>query len=142
MPVISVTRLRIRHWWFLPQFLLASYRSAKQAAAAEGNLHVALLQDAHLTFWTATSWTSEAAMRAFMLAQPHGPVMRKLLNWCDEAALVHWTQDGEQLPAWDHAHTRLLTEGRTSKVSHPTAAHQALKFPAPRTGGKAQTRLK
>ncbi len=36
-------------------------------------------------------------MKAFMHAAPHGPAMRKLLNWCDEAALVRWTQAGADL---------------------------------------------
>jgi len=142
MPVISITRLRIRRWWFLPQFFLGALRATRQARAAGGNLHVALLNDSHRTFWTATSWTSDAAMKAFMLGQPHGPIMRKLLNWCDEAALVHWTQDREDLPAWDEAHRRLTTEGRPSKVNHPTPAHNSLQFPPPAARTKVQTRLK
>jgi hypothetical protein len=38
-------------------------------------------------------------MKAFVLAKPHGPTMRSLLEWCDEAALVHWTQAGAELPS-------------------------------------------
>jgi hypothetical protein len=142
MPVISITRLRIRRWWYLPQFFFDSFRSAKQAAAAEGNLHTALLRDRHRTFWTSTSWTGEAAMKAFMHAAPHGPVMRKLLNWCDEASLVHWTQDTGDLPAWPEAHRRLVSQGRPSKVLHPTDAHKSLQFPAPTTSARAQSRIK
>ena len=81
-------------------------------------------------------------MRAFMVAQPHGPIMRKLLHWCDEASIVHWTEDSEELPAWDEAHRRLTNGGRPSKVNFPTAAHHTLQFPAPATRGKAETRLK
>ena len=142
MAVISITRLRIRRWWFLPQFFLASFRAAKQAAAADGNVHVALLRDSRLTFWTSTSWTSEAAMRAFMLTAPHGPIMRRLLHWCDEASLVHWTQDSTDLPAWDEAYRRLQSEGRSSKVHYPTAAHNALRFPVPTRRASAASRLK
>ena len=47
-----------------------------------------------------------------MMAAPHGPTMRKLLEWCDEASLVHWTQDEAELPSWEEAHRRLLHEGR------------------------------
>jgi hypothetical protein len=142
MPVISVTRLRIRRWWFLPPFFLASYRSAQQAAAAEGNLHVALLRDHNRTFWTATSWTSEAAIKAFMHAAPHGPIMRKLLGWCDEASLVHWTQEAGDLPSWDEAHRRLQQDGRPSKVHQPSAAHATRTFPPPTSSTTAHTRLK
>ena len=142
MPVISVTRVRIRRWWFLPPFFLASFRSARQAAAAEGNLHVALLRDRNHAFWTCTSWTSEGAMKAFMHAAPHGPIMRKLLNWCDTATLVHWTQDTSDLPSWSEAHRRLQQDGRPSKVNHPSAAHAARQFPQPATSRWVQSRLK
>ena len=142
MPLISITRLRVRRWWLLPQFFIEALRSAKQARSADGSLHVALLRDEHRTFWTATSWTSEAAMKAFMHAKPHGPAMRKLLDWCDEASLVHWTQDAADLPPWPEAHRRLLSQGRPSKVNHPTDAHKSLQFPLPTTSASAQSRLK
>jgi hypothetical protein len=142
MPVISITRLRVRRWWYLPQFFLAAFRSAKQAATADGSFHAALLRDANRTFWTATSWRDEAAMKAFMHAAPHGPIMRKLLDWCDEASLVHWTQDAADLPPWPEAHRRLVSQGRASKVKYPTDAHKSLQFPAPTTSASAQSRLK
>jgi hypothetical protein len=142
MPVVSITRLRVRRWWYLPRFFLDSFRAARQAASSDGNLHVALLRDRRRVFWTATSWRDEASIKAFMHAAPHGPVMRKLLDWCDEASLVHWTQEAADLPGWPEAHLRLMSQGRPSKVNHPTDAHKSLKFPAPPTRASAQTRLK
>jgi hypothetical protein len=134
MPAISVTRLRIRSWLFLPSFLIQTLRIARQAARAEGNLSVTLLRDRRNAMWTCTSWSSEGTMKAFMLAKPHGPTMRKLLNWCDEAALVHWTQVAAEPPSWEEAHRRIQQEGRRSKVNHPSAAHTAYAIPAPVTG--------
>ena len=137
MPIVSITRLRVRSWRYLPAFAVQTLRIARQAAKADGNLAVALLRDSRNAFWTGTSWSSEGAMKAFMHATPHGPTMRKLLNWCDEAALVHWTQAGAALPSWDEAHRRIQQEGRPSKVNYPSAAHTAHAFPAPverRTG--------
>jgi hypothetical protein len=131
MPVVSITRLRVRSWRYFPSFALHTFRIAFQAAKADGVLKVTLLRDPHNTYWTSTSWASEAAMKAFMHAKPHGPTMRRLLEWCDEASLVHWTQDGPDLPTWTEAHRRLVAEGRPSKVNHPTAAHTALTFPPP-----------
>ena len=116
MIFVSITRLRVRSWRFLPAFAMQTLRIARQARKAEGNLAARLLRDRHNTFWTATSWTSETAMRHFMRAAPHGPTMRNLLEWCDEAALVHWTQSGVELPAWEEAHRRMQVEGRSSKV--------------------------
>jgi Domain of unknown function (DUF3291) len=137
VPVVSITRLRVRSWSYLPPFAIQTLRISRQAATADGNLAMRLLRESRNTFWTATVWSSEAAMKAFMHATPHGPTMRRLLEWCDEASLVHWTQDGAGLPSWEEAHRRLEQEGRSSKVNHPSSVHLAHKFPAPvvrRTG--------
>jgi len=122
MPTVSITRLRVRSWRFLPAFLVAALRSALQARNAPGSLAVKILRARRNAFWTATSWESASSMRAFMLAKPHGSVMRKLLHWCDEAALVHWEQADASLPSWTEAHRRLIAEGRPSKVIHPPRA--------------------
>lgn len=137
---ISITRLRVRSWRFLPSFAWLALPSARQAADAQGNVAAKLLADRRNTFWTATAWTSESAMKAFMLAGVHHAAMRKLPEWCDEASVVHWTQDGNQLPSWHEAWERLLREGRRSKVHHPSAAHLAHEFPAPRV--RAERRYK
>lgn len=108
----------------MPGFFLRSLGIGRQAKSAPGNLGAKLLNDRRKTFWTCTTWESEAAMRAFMLAGPHGPVMRKLLEWCDEAALVHWSQPGTELPSWAEAHARMQRDGRTSKVNHPSQDQQ------------------
>ena len=131
MALISVTRLRVRALRYMPGFLWYAFRSNGQARRASGNLGVALLNDPHRTFWTCTAWVDEAAMRAFMLAHPHREAMVKLLDWCDEASLVHWTQDNARLPDWHEAHRRLVAEGRRSKVRHPSPAHEAFQIPPP-----------
>lgn len=132
MPVVSVTRLRVRSWRFLPAFLVTAFRAGGQARAAPGSLAVKVLNDSRKTFWTLTCWETEAAMRAFMLAQPHGPAMRKLLEWCDEAALVHWTQESAEVPSWTEAHRRMQEEGRPSKVNHPSEGQKAFRIDAPK----------
>lgn len=136
MPVVSITRLRVRSRRYLPGFLFDAVRSARQAARAEGNLGVKLLRDARNTWWTSTAWDTEANMRRFMVAQPHGRAMRKLLEWCDEAALVHWQQDEPDLPSWAEAHRRLQAEGRISKVLHPSVDHAAFRIAGPSGGGE------
>ena len=131
MCFVSITRLRVRSWRYLPMFYWFSMRSVRQAAKSEGNLATVLLADRHNTFWTVTAWTSDAATKAFMLAGVHRRVMRKLPQWCDEAAVVHWFQDGNELPTWREAWQRLLSEGRRSKVNHPSSAHVAHDLPEP-----------
>jgi hypothetical protein len=142
MQTVSITRLRVRSWRFLPMFLFYALRSTRQAGRAPGNLATSLLKDQRNVFWTATAWTSDAAMKQFMISGVHGRAMRKLLHWCDEASLVHWTQDHDAMPSWLEAHARLQNEGRRSKVNHPSSAHLALRFPEPRTSSGSEVRIK
>ena len=132
MPVVSVTRLRVRSWRYLLPFLFFALRSSRQAKAAQGNLGVTLLNDSNNTFWTCTVWATEEAMKSFMLSGPHRRAMPRLLDWCDEAALVHWAQESQQKPDWHEAHRRLQQEGRRSKVRYPSSAHEKYEIPRPR----------
>ncbi len=134
MPLVSITRLRVRSLCFLPAFIWYSLRSARQASRAPGNLATQILKERKRAFWTATPWTDQAAMKNFILANPHGIAMRKLLEWCDEAALVHWLQDTKDLPDWKEAQRRLQAEGRRSKVNHPSQGQIANQIPEPRAG--------
>jgi hypothetical protein len=122
--------------------MLASLRIGNQVKRAPGSLGAKVLSDGGKVFWTCTGWDSEAAVRAFMLAGPHGPTMRKLLEWCDEAALIHWTQDSPELPSWTEAHRRMQAEGRTSKVNHPTEAQRKFEIAAPPANPKGEFRFK
>ncbi len=132
MPFVSITRLRVRSWRYLPAFIIQSFRSARQAKAAAGSLSVCVLRDAHLAFWTRTVWRDEPAMRSFMLAGAHRRGMPRLLEWCDEAAIAHWNQDAFEPPSWAQSHRRLQRDGRTSKVNHPSEAQGRFEIPAPR----------
>jgi len=142
MPFVSITRLRVRSWLYLPIFIVQAVRAARQAKRTKGNLAVRLLKDRRNTFWTATAWANEPAMRGFMLSGVHHRIMRKLMDWCDEAAVVHWNQDSIELPTWEAAHERLQRDGRPSKVYHPSRAQAAYEFPAPAPGKAAEIRFK
>ncbi len=131
MAIISITRLRVRHWRFLPYFFVDTFRAALQAKAAAGNLAVAIVSEARNTFWTRSAWADEAALRAFMLSGPHRRAMPKLARWCDEASVARWAQDSAQLPGWDEVHRRMQAEGRPSKLAKPSPDHLAYKIPAP-----------
>lgn len=140
MALISVTRLRVRSIRYLPGFLFFALVSARQARRAPGNLATNLLTEVKHTFWTRTAWEDEASMREFMMAPPHRRAMRKLLDWCDEASVVHWLQDGSELPDWPEAHRRMVVDGRRSKVRHPSPAHEAFEIPPPSPRGRQETR--
>ena len=131
MPLVSITRLRVRSWRYLLPFLFYAMRSSRQAKVAEGNLAVSLLRDAHNVYWTRSVWTTEEAMKSFMLTGSHRQVMSHLLEWCDEAAVVHWTQESNREPDWQEAHRRIQQDGRRSKVNHPSRAQENYEIPKP-----------
>ena len=130
--IVSITRLRLRSARFLVPFILYSLRSIRQAKRSDGNLSTDTLRDKQGAYWTRTVWRDEPSMRTFMMSGAHRQAMPKLLDWCDEAALVHWEQDSATVPEWADAHRRLVTQGRRSKVRQPSAAHDTLDFPPPR----------
>ena len=130
--IITVTRLRLRSLRFLLPFIVYSFRSMRQVKRSPGNIAADAMRDQHGGFWTRSVWRDVESMRAFMTSGAHRQAMPKLLDWCDEAALVHWEQDTPALPEWDEAHRRLVTQGRRSKVRHPSPAHETLDVPVPR----------
>jgi hypothetical protein len=130
--IVSITRLHLRSARFLLPFLLYALRSTRQSKRSPGNVATDVWRDPHGGYWTRTVWADEAAMRAFMMSGTHRKAMPKLLDWCDAAALVRWEQESATLPSWEEAHHRLVTQGRPSKVRHPSAVHQSLDYPPPR----------
>ncbi|AUT03026.1 hypothetical protein CLI64_22900 [Nostoc sp. CENA543] len=132
MPLIAITRLRLRFHRYLPSFIVYTLLSTWQAKYTPGNLRISLLIDANLTFWTRTAWQSEAAMCAFRQAANHKQAMLKLIEWCNEASVVHWIQETPTLPDWYEAHQKMLTQGNRSFVKYPSSAHIAYEIAVPK----------
>ena len=125
----------------MPGFVLHALSSLRQCKQASGFQDGFLLPDRKLTFWAMTLWRDQAAMRAYMAGGAHLKAMPKLLDWCDKASIVHWTQDAvAAAPSWEEADRRMRTQGRPSKVRHPSAVHASLNFAAPRTTRAAPIR--
>jgi hypothetical protein len=125
MPVISLTRLRVRSLRFLPGFAWYTFQSKRQLARSAGFLGGTLGSAPALAFWTVSAWQDENSMKRFRDTDWHKRAMPKLLSWCDEASVARWTQDSAALPDRNAMLERMTAIGRTSKVRHPTAAHAA-----------------
>jgi hypothetical protein len=137
--LISVTRLRVRSYFYLPPFLWDTFNAVRQVERSTGFLGGRLLVNAKNVFWTMTAWKDEAAMNAYRTGGAHRRAMPKLLNWCNEAAVVHWTQESSEIPLWPEAEQRMVKEGRTSKVNHPSPAQASNCIPGPNPGRIQQT---
>lgn len=128
MAFVSVTRLRLRSPYYLLSFGWQAILSARQANHSAGLIKSAFQRKAKNAFWTLTLWQDEASMKAYRNSGVHGKVMPKLLDWCDEASVVHWHQESLELPTWSEAEHRMRTEGKFSKVKHPSSDHAAKQF--------------
>jgi Domain of unknown function (DUF3291) len=140
MIFVSLTRLRVRSFRFVPRFVLHTLRSVRQVKKAPGFQRGALLADRSWTFWTLTAWDAQESMRQFMTTGSHSRAMPHLLDWCDEASVAHWSQPETTLPSWTEADKRMREGGRASKVRNPSPDHATLSFGTPRTTARATIR--
>jgi hypothetical protein len=136
MRTVSVTRLRLRGWFFLPAFLFTNGPIIRQVRAAPGFSGGMLLMDAGRTFWTVSLWKDKSSMLAFRNGGNHGKAMPKLAGWVEHARVANWEQEGESVPDWETLHARLSENGRPTRLSHPSPDHKgATGFPKPRQEG-------
>jgi len=123
LPFVSITRLRVRAWRFLPEFLWRAFASRRQAQRSTGFVQGVVTTAPGRAFWTATVWSDEASMRRFRDTAAHKATMPRLLDMCDEAAVAQWMQDDDRLPEPAEMLERVRSIGRLSKVRHPSPGH-------------------
>jgi hypothetical protein len=131
MPVIVVTRLRLRDPAFFDEFFANAVAVVEQAKGSPGNLDADVLAEANNTYWTRTAWQERGLMDAFVGSEPHLSTMGRLGDWCDEATFVDWEQTGADLPDWQDSYRRLVADGQVASLAGATEAHHTRDFPAP-----------
>ena len=131
MPVIVVTRLRLKDQALLNEFFTDAVAAIEQAQKSEGNLGADALADANNAWWSVSSWQARQPMQAFVTSQPHLNISKRLDHYCDEATFVDWEQDSPELPDWQTSWRRLIADGKVAELTHPSAANQTRAFPAP-----------
>src|SRR5260370_39501663 len=98
MPVIVVTRLRLRDPALFDEFFGAAIAVTEQAKASDGNLGADVLADANNVFWTMTAWQGRGQLDAFVRTEPHLTTIARIDGWRDDGNFVHWEQDSTALP--------------------------------------------
>ena len=131
MPVIVVTRLRLRDPALFDEFFSAAVAATEQAQGSDGNLGADVLAEANNTYWTRTSWRDRGAMDAFVGSEPHLSTMGRIGEWCDEATFTDWEQASGELPDWQDGHARIVANGQSAALTNATDAHRTRGFPAP-----------
>ena len=131
MPVIVVTRLRLKDPALLDEFFVDAVAAIEQAQKSAGNLGADALADTDNAWWSVTSWQSRDTMRAFVGGEPHQTIMSRLDHYCDEATFVDWEQPGADLPDWQTSYRHLVADGQVATLTSPSSANQTRAFPAP-----------
>ena len=131
VPLIVVTRLRLRNADQQNDFFTAAVAVLEQAERADGNLGRDVLADANHAWWTVTAWQDRAHMDAFVGANPHLDTMGQLDTWCDQAHFVDWEQDSADLPDWQTSYQRLITDGQVGELTNADPGHATRDLPPP-----------
>ena len=131
MPLIVVTRLRLKDPAYFDEFFAAAVAVVEQATKSDGNLGADVLAEANNTYWTRTAWQGRELMDAFVGAQPHLNTMGRIADWCDEATFIDWEQPSADPPDWQDGYRRLVASGQAASLTHATQAHRTRDFPAP-----------
>ncbi len=131
MPVIVVTRLRLRDPALLDEFFIAAVAAIEQAQKSDGNLGADALADANNAWWSVSAWQERGPMRAFVSSEPHLSIMAHLDDWCDEATFADWEQASPDLPDWPTSYRHLIADGQAASLTHSSEANQTLAFPPP-----------
>jgi hypothetical protein len=131
MPVIVVTRLRLKDPALLDEFFTDAVAAIEQAQNSEGNLGADALADANNAWWSVTAWQDRSLMQGFVDSQPHLGISTRLDHYCDEATFADWEQASPDLPDWQTSWRHLTADGKAAALTHASAANQNRDFPQP-----------
>src|SRR5215469_3999877 len=131
MPVIVVTRLRLKDPALLNEFFTDAVAAIEQAQKSEGNLGADALADANNAWWSVSSWADRGPTQAFVNSEPHLGISARLDHYCDEATFVDWEQDSPDLPDWQTSWRHLTADGQVAELTDPSAANQTRNFLPP-----------
>ncbi len=131
MPVIVVTRLRLKDPALLDEFFTAAVAAIEQAQRSAGNLGADALADANNAWWSVSAWTERRPMQAFVGSEPHLNISKRLDHFCDEATFVDWEQASPDLPDWQTSWRYLTADGKVAELTQPSRANQTRAFPPP-----------
>lgn len=107
--VVLASRLELRSLRDVPGFLRAAMAVRQQVLHAPGALGVSLIaQPLAKTFWTLSSWQSQAALDTFTGAEPHRSTMARFRPRMREGTFVTWPVPPEDVtPTWPDAQARI-----------------------------------
>ena len=124
MPVIVVTRLRLRDPALPDEFFTDAVAAIEQAMTAEGNLGADALADANNAWWSVSARQERRLMQAYGDSEPHLGIRARLDHFCDEATFVDWERPAPTCPTGKPVGaTSPLMARRPSSPTHRLQSH-------------------
>ncbi len=133
MPIVVVTRLRLRDHALVDEFFAVAVQLLEQATASPGILTTDVLADQNDVWWTLSAWEDRDAIRGYVATDPHHSAMSQIDRFCDQATFVDWQQDDGDLPDWETSYRRLVADGQSATLAHPSPENTTRAFPRPVT---------
>ncbi len=106
--LVLLSELPLRRFRDLAAFLRRTWRIQGQLRRTPGLLGYSLLaRILKRQFWTLSVWEGEAALRQFVVENPHRQVMLALRGKMDQTRFVRWSIRGSEFPPhWREAFAR------------------------------------
>ncbi len=102
---VSYTRLELKSYWKLFQFLSASNKAKKQAETSSGNQQVATYNEGFRYFLTLSAWDKKEDMLRFMRSGAHAEAMKRSKEFAKSVVTINF--DLDYIPDWKEAKERL-----------------------------------
>ncbi len=99
MPYVSITGLRVRSWYNWPVFVWHAVKSMRQARMAPDCMRAEAKSIGGVQH-TLSVWTSQSAMRAFMMSGAHREAMRAFRSIATGSTIGYET---DAIPDWKTA---------------------------------------
>ena len=123
MSVLSITRLRLKSYGYLAQFLIHNEKIFQQIRKSEGFIRGKEVTAFDLSMWTCTLWKSDGLLRSFYLNGAHQKAMLNIDRWSSEAATFHQDIDSFDLPSCRRMIDLLEKNGHFTKLTDPSENH-------------------
>lgn len=125
MPIIALTRLKLKSIMQLPKFVIENEAAVKQLRIAKGFIGGKTLIEPNLGLWTTTLWEDEESMKAYYTSGAHKALMPKLVIYACEAVTTHFDYPSKELPSWAFSYEQLMAKGKFSGIlKDPSQDHQ------------------
>jgi hypothetical protein len=107
--VITITSLKLRHWWGFFRLSLRGLKILRQTRSQKGFIEMKNTGLGYLHF-TLSAWESEADAKNFARSGAHLEALKESRRLATEIAI--YTFRGERLPDWKAAKRLLAEHGR------------------------------